>query len=69
MVMSKLFRAALLSAIVALSLLPMTFSVPRVSAGAVQAAASKTKKKSKSKPKKTKKILKGHHGKHKGKPA
>jgi hypothetical protein len=65
----KHFRATLLSAIVALTLLPMTLTVPRVSAGAVQAAASKTKKKSKSNPKKTKKILKGHHGKHKGKPA
>jgi hypothetical protein len=68
MVMSKLFRAAVLSAILVLTFLPTTIVVPRVCAAGIPAAL-KTKKKNKSKPKKTKKILKGHHGKRKGKPA
>ena len=67
--MRKFFRAALLSALVLLSLLPVTLTAPGASAGAVPAAASKTKKNNKSKPRKSKKILKGHHGKHKSKPA
>lgn len=67
--MRKPFRAALLLVMVLLFPVPAILIVPRVYAGAVPAAASKTKKKNKSKPKKTKKILKGHHGKHKGKPA
>jgi hypothetical protein len=47
----------------------MALVTPPANGGAVQEGASKSKKKSKSKPRKTKKILKGHHTKKKGKPA
>jgi hypothetical protein len=67
--MNKLFRAALLSAILMLILVSTANIAPRAYGRAVPVTASKNKKKNKSKPKKTKKILKGHHGKHKGKPA
>jgi hypothetical protein len=68
--MSKLFRAALLFAICALSLGSVSLLAPRTYGGAVKASASsKSRKKSKSKPRKTEKILKGHHTKRKGKPA
>jgi hypothetical protein len=64
----KLWRAALLSTVAMLCVQPATFFVPSASAAAVPAAASKAKKKTKHKSKKQK-ILKGHHGKHAGKPA
>jgi hypothetical protein len=74
----KLCRAALLAILAFLFIQAATLIVPRVYAGPVPAAASPAKKKYKYKKPKFKKakykatkqkILKGHHGKHNGKPA
>jgi len=65
----KHFRAALLTALAMLSLQPAALFVPRLYAGAVPAAGSPAKKKVKSKKTKKQKILKGHHEKHKRRPA
>jgi hypothetical protein len=74
----KLCRATLLPILAFLFIQAATLTVPRVYAGPVPAAASPAKKKYKYKKPKFKKakykatkqkVLKGHHGKHKGKPA
>jgi predicted Abi (CAAX) family protease len=69
----KLCRTTLLSVIAMLSLQLAILFVPRVFAGAVPAPTSAAKKKAKFKRTKYKakkqKILKGHHGRHRGKPA
>ena len=76
--MRKLRHVVLLPILAFLSLQAATLIVPRVYAAAIPAAASPAKKKSKYKKPKFKKakykatkqkILKGRHGKHKGKPA
>ena len=69
--MRKLCRAAILAAVALLYLQPAILLVPVARAGAMApAASSRVKKKNKrSKIKNRKLILKGHHGKHGGRPA
>jgi len=66
--MRRLCRTALLSAIAWITIQPAILFVPRVSAAAVAAPASKSKKKTKHKNTK-KMILKGRHGKNSRRPA
>jgi len=66
----KVCRIALLSVIALFSIQPLTLFVPGAAAGAVPAATPQAKRKNKNKRKNRKqKILKGRHGKRKGKPA
>jgi len=67
--MRKLFRTALLSAMTLLFVPSATLFVRIASAAATPTDRKTTKKKSRRKYNSKKLILKGHHGKHKGKPA
>jgi len=67
----KLSRAALWIVIGLLFLSPATLLIRGAAAGAVPQVSNPTKgkKQKKRKIKRKEKILKGHHGKHKGRPA
>jgi hypothetical protein len=72
----KLFRTAILSAMTLLSIQPATLFVRSTNAAAVPKDGSNNKKRKKSKfkpakfkPRRKEKFLKGHHGKHKARPA
>ena len=72
--MNKLARGVLVFVMTVLTAQPAILFAPPASAAAAPAAASSKKDKNKKKIKhkyknKQLKILKGHHGKHKGRPA
>ena len=69
--MKTICRGALLAALVIASVPPLMLLVPSALAGSPPASTTKTKKHTKHREHKKQKevVLKGHHGKHAGRPA